>query len=216
MAKIIPKTTFLLTLYGYPGSGKTYLSRQLSDAINAVHLESERIRQEVFINPVYDLNENKKLWQIMNYMAEKFLSAGVSVIFDYNAGKSFQRHQLKVLSKKHSATNLVVWQQIDSETAYSRIRRRDKRKSDDKYSVVIPGNIFKSMISSMQNPTNSEDYVVVSGKHVFQTQKNAVLNKMRQLNIIDEQTAHEHLAMPGMVNLIPNGLNSNHRNVIIR
>ncbi len=216
MAKIAPKSTFLLTLYGYPSSGKTYLSRQLSDSINCVHLEAERIRQELFVNPVYDLNENKRLWQIMNYFAEKFLSAGLSVIFDYNAAKSFQRHQLKTLARKHSAVNLVVWQQIDPETAFSRNKRRDKRKTDDKYSVVIPGEIFKSMISVMQNPTNSEDYVVVSGKHVFQTQKNAILNKMRQLNIIDDQVAHEHLAMPGMVNLIPNGTNSGHRNVIIR
>ncbi len=216
MAKISPKSTFLLTLYGYPGSGKTYLSRQLSEVINAVHLDSERIRQELFSHPVYDLPENKKLWQIMNYLAEKFLSVGVSVIFDYNVGKSFQRHQLTSLARKHAATNLVVWQQIDPETAYSRNRRRDKRKSDDKYSVVISPDVFKSMISSMQNPTNSEDYVVVSGKHVFQTQKNAVLNKMRQLNIIDDQIAQEHLTMPGMVNLIPNAINSNHRNVIIR
>ena len=215
MSKIAPKTPFLLTLYGYPSSGKTYLSRQLSETIASVHLESERIRHELFRNPVYDVSENKQLWEIMNYLAEKFLGAGVSVIFDYNAAKTFQRHQLKALAKKNSAFNLVVWQQIDPETAFVRNRRRDKRKSDDKYSPIIPGDTFKTFISVMQNPTLSEDYVVVSGKHVFSTQKNAIFNKLRQLNIIDDQTLNENITKPGMVNLVP-PINQNHRNVIIR
>ncbi len=217
MSKINPKTPFLLTLYGYPGSGKTFLSRQLTEVISAVHLDSDRIRFELFSNPKYDKNEDKILSQVMNYMTEKFLTAGVSVVYDVNAARSFDRHKLKAMAKKFSALNLVVWLQIDADTAFVRNKKRDKRKSDDKYSLILSTSMFKNMISFMQNPTPNEDYVVVSGKHAFLTQKNAIFNKMRQLNIIDTISANEHLAMPGMVNLVPNGnMNLHHRNVIIR
>lgn len=220
MNKIISKTPFMLVLYGYPGSGKTYFSRQLSETIQSAHLQADRIRSELFSKPRYDKQETDIVNQLMNYMAEEFLKAGVSVIYDTNAMRSAHRHQLRELARKSHAVNLLVWFQMDPETAYIRNKKRDKRKADDKYAASLDNQSFKDLISHMQNPTNIEDYVVVSGKHVFQTQKSSIFNKLREIGIIENSDASEHLAMPGMVNLVPKlndgRVNLKRRNIIIR
>lgn len=218
MNKIIPKTPFLLVLYGYPGSGKTYLSRQLSETIQTAHLQADRIRAELFNAPRYDKQENDIVNQLMNYMAEEFLKAGVSVVYDTNAMRASHRHQLRDLARRSHATNLLVWFQMDPESAYLRNKKRDKRKADDKYAASWDSKSFKELISHMQNPTNFEDYVVVSGKHVFQTQKSSIFNKLREIGVIETVDASGHLAMPGMVNLIPNNgrVDLTRRNIVIR
>lgn len=220
MNKIVPKTPFMLVLYGYPGSGKTYFSRQLNETIQSAHLQADRIRAELFDKPRYDKQENDIVNQLMNYMAEEFLKSGVSVIYDTNAMRSSHRLQLRELSRKSHAVNLLVWFQMDPETAYIRNKKRDKRKADDKYAASLDNNSFKEILSHMQNPTNIEDYVVVSGKHVFQTQKSSIFNKLREIGVIETIDASEHLAMPGMVNLIPKlndgRVNLKRRNIIIR
>jgi predicted kinase len=80
MAKVIPSRPALIMLYGFPGSGKTYFARQFCDAIQAVHVQGDRIRAELFEQPRYDKAENAVVTQLMNYMTEEFLAAGISVL----------------------------------------------------------------------------------------------------------------------------------------
>src|SRR5205809_7002536 len=133
MAKIIPAKPFLLMLYGFPGSGKTYFARQLSENMQVAHLQADRIRSELFEEPRHDRRENEIVAQLMNYMAEEFLAAGVSVIYDTNAMRARQRHDLRALARRGGAKSLVVWFQMDQDTAFLRNVKRDRRRADDKY-----------------------------------------------------------------------------------
>ncbi len=220
MSKIIPQKPILIILYGYPGSGKTYTARQLNETLLSAHLQADRIRAELFESPQYDKKEDTIINQLMNYMAEEFLNAGVSVVYDINASRIGQRFTLRELAKKSHAENLLIWFQMDTETAYIRNKKRDHRRADDKYSASWDKNSFKELISHMQNPTNLENYLVISGKHSFQTQKNAILNKLREMSVIYSGDTTNHLAMPGMVNLIPQANNGRvdltRRNIVIR
>ena len=82
MSKVISTKPVLIMLYGYPGSGKTHFARQLSETLQAAHVHGDRIRGELFDKPQYDTHENEIVNHLMIYMAEEFLKAGVSVIFD--------------------------------------------------------------------------------------------------------------------------------------
>jgi hypothetical protein len=55
----------------------------------------------------------------------------------------------------------------------------------------------------MQNP-EGEDYLVISGKHTFDTQKNAVINRLYQMGLIGSDTIQHTITKPGLINLIPN------------
>lgn len=204
MTKITPTKPILLCLYGFPGAGKSYLARNLTSALNIAHVNADRIRGELFANPKFDEQENAIVRHLMNYMTEEFLAAGVSVVYDTNAKRAAQRQRLKDLAAKHRAEYLLVWLQIDADSAFSRTQRRDRRTADDKFAEQLSREGFNKRLAEMQNP-ESENYIVVSGKHAFVTQKNAVINRLYQDGLINITNVQNNLAAkPGLVNLVPN------------
>ncbi len=189
--------------YGFPGSGKTYFGRQFAEEIQAAVIQSDRIRNELFEKPRFDQQENNVVAQLMDYMAEEFLSAGLSVIYDTSAMRHVQRKALREMAKRHNVTPVLVWFQIDIESAFARNVKRDRRKADDHYAAAWDRTTFESIVSYMQNPEYHEDPIVISGKHNFSTQKNTVVSKLSNKGIIKTHDYASHLAKPGMVNLIP-------------
>lgn len=208
-------------LYGFPGAGKTHFARQLCDQISAAHVQSDRIRNELFEQPRYDKRENEIVSHLMDYMTEEFLNAGVSVVYDTNAMRLSQRRNLRELARKTKAGQVLIWLQIDTETALQRVLKRDRRKADDKYAAPYIKETFENYISGMQNPATTEDYVVISGKHTFNTQRNAVLKRFYETGIISAETVTSHVVKPELVNLIPSNpaagrVDMSRRNIIIR
>ena len=218
MAKIYPNKPFLMLFYGYPGAGKTYFARQFCDNIQAAHVQSDRIRAELFDEPRYDKQENDIVNQLMNYMTEEFLSAGLSVAYDANALRTKQRKQLYDMAYKCHATPLLIWFQMDQETAFARNIKRDRRRADDKYAGAWDRSTFDEIVGHMQNPGPGEDYTVISGKHLFNMQQSAVVHKMRSKGILAHGDANQKVVKPGLVNLVPNQgrFDASRRNISIR
>ena len=54
----------LFLLYGFPGAGKTYFARQLSEDLNAAHVQADRVRHELFEEPRFDKQENQVVAQL--------------------------------------------------------------------------------------------------------------------------------------------------------
>jgi len=204
MMKIVPTTPLLIMLYGYPGAGKSYVARQLSNHIQAAHVQGDRIRYELFEKPRYDKQENAIITQLMDYMTEEFLSSGISVIYDTNALRAAQRHSLREVARRAQAKPLVIWLQIDADSAFERTQKRDRRKADDRYAPILDQETFRSVSSHMQNPTMADDYVVISGKHVFNTQLSAIMKKLHDMNVVHIDEMSSGVAKPELVNRIPN------------
>jgi len=196
----------MFLLYGYPGSGKTYFARQLCDELQAAHVHSDRIRAELFETPRFDKQENNVVTQIMRYMSEEFLGAGVSVVFDVNALRVAQRRTLRDMARKAHAEPVLVWFQVDADTAFNRNRKRDRRKTDDKFTAALTRKQFDTYAHGMQNPTSTEEYIVVSGKHTYQTQRSAVIRKLYEKGLLQADQAQAGLAKPNLVNLVPSPL----------
>ena len=221
MSKTIPNQPLLILLYGYPGAGKTYFARQFCDRIQAAHLQADRIRGELFEKPRYDKQENDVITQLMNYMTEEFLTAGLSVVYDVNAMRLSQRHLLRELARKTHTHVLLVWFQMDPDTAFARNTKRDRRRADDKYTGAYEKKSYESILGHMQNPVPAEDYVVVSGKHTFDAQYVSVARRLRDLGLLSMRGATPPVK-PGLVNLVPQPnlykgrVDSSRRNIAIR
>jgi predicted kinase len=219
MQKVTPNKPLLIMLYGFPGSGKTYFARQLCEHLQAAHVHGDRIRAELFEQPRYDREENEVINHLMDYMTGEFLNAGMSVIYDTNSMRLTQRRAIRELGRKSDAQTLLVWQQIDPESSYLRASKRDRRRADDKFSPATDRNTFERIAGGMQNPQN-EDYIVISGKHVFDTQLSALMKRLRELGLVPINEASTKLVKPGLVNLIPNPaagrVDLSRRNIVIR
>ncbi|HSX37036.1 MAG TPA: ATP-binding protein [Patescibacteria group bacterium] len=220
MAKVVSTKPLLMLLYGFPGAGKTYFARQLCEHLQAAHVQGDRIRAELFEQPRYDKQENDVIAQLMDYMTGEFLSANISVVYDTNALRASQRLALRDMARKSKAQPLLVWLQIDAESAYLRGTKRDRRRADDKYAAQLDRPAFDKVIGYMQNPAISEDYVVISGKHAFSTQYSAVTKKLRELGLLYLGDSQSGIAKPELVNLVPNPaagrVDMARRNIVIR
>lgn len=203
MSKLRLQKPVLVGFYGYPGAGKSYLARNLSENMGLAHVSADRIRNELFEQPRFDEQENAIIDHLMRYMSEEFLNAGVGVAYDANLSRSSQRRALKDLAAQNKANFYLVWLQIDDESAFARTQSRDRRTSDDKFAEPLTRPVFDKKVSQMQNPSTDES-LVVSGKHTFTTQKSAIVSRFFQDGLVMADDAKNHMAKPGLVNLVPN------------
>lgn len=202
MTKVQLNKPTLICLFGHPGAGKSYFARNLTSHLQVAHLDADRIRSELFKQPRYDEQENAVIFHLMNYLAETFLNAGVSVVYDANAFRAGQRKRLRQLAELNKAQFLLIWIQTDSESAFTRTQRRDRRTSDDKFAEPHTKESFQKRMSHMQNPTD-EDPIVISGKHAFVTQKSTLMNRLYQTGLVTAVTVQQNIAKPGLINLVP-------------
>jgi len=116
---------------------------------------------------------------------------------------------------------MLVWIQLDLDTAWARCEARDRRTIDDKYSEELSKPMFESFIQNMQNP-NEERALVLSGKHLFNSQKTSLLRRLYEMNILSEEDLNQKIAKPELVNLVSRAqanagrADYSRRNVIVR
>lgn len=190
----------LVMLMGYPGSGKSYTASQLASLLGMAHLSSDKVREKLFPKPSYTPTEHRTVVQIMLLMAEQFLEIEESVVFDISLNRLSERKAMREMTKKRGATPFLLWLQIDRESAKARAQTKDKRRTEDKYTAKLSDAVFNSFVMAFQPPQN-EDYLVVSGKHTFNSQKGSILRKMREMGLIEDETLRSHVPKPELMNL---------------
>lgn len=215
-AKIIPQKPFLIMFYGYPGCGKSFFASQFAKEFqNSVYLPNHKINSDISRLASGNSHLAEK---ILDYMGENYLENGISVVTDAPVIKKSDRKRLSHIALKHGAVPVLVWMQIDADSAFLRTKLRSKKSKNSPGHPKYTKQEFEAITNSMQNPQN-EDFLVISGKHTYKTQRVAVMNKLSMLKIMNREQANKNIAKPNLVNLIPSSLSGRNgvgRNISIR
>jgi predicted kinase len=171
-------------MHGLPGAGKSAFARQFSELLGITHINTDRIRYELFDDAQFNPAENNTVLRLADYMSDTLLSSGQSIIFDMHLPTKILRKAMKKMADNNSAAFLLIWVQTDKDTAQFRSSHRDRRKPDDKYSFNLSSQTFE-MLSKRVSPPAGETTVVISGKHLFKYQSAGVLRKLQYLKVIE-------------------------------
>ncbi len=73
---------YTVIVMGLPGSGKTFLARQLAPVLGAAHISSDQVRDQYQLRGKYTLREKQRVYQHMLEQAAPHLQGGQSVLLD--------------------------------------------------------------------------------------------------------------------------------------
>lgn len=176
------KKPILFATLGYPGSGKTFFSRRFAKDFNLFHLNSDRLRLEMFSNPKYTIAENASVFRTMDFIADELLQRGISVIYDANSTKRIYRKRLQQIAKKRKAKYILLWFKTPVTTALKRIKKRSELRSElmKKYHKAIDDSVLFRIKSEEEEPRR-EPHIIIEAES-FNKQKHKVVKMISNIN----------------------------------
>lgn len=157
------KPRYVFITFGYPGSGKSFVSKWLAQKFNAVHLKVDDLRFTMFNGdrPELYTPENKMLVNnAVDYVYKQIVKTRTaSIILDGNFNQREKRREIASAAKKYDALPVVVWVKTPEAAAEQRIKSRAETEGH----VIFDPNIIPNMLKRMQPPDERENLIVIDG-----------------------------------------------------
>ena len=152
----------LYLFVGYPGSGKTSISKLIKEKTGAVHIWADRERHLQFKPVTYSRPESDELYTRLNSQCEQYLIEGKSVIYDTNFNFYLDRQLLRNIAKKHNAETVLIWMTTPIEIAKSRATS-ELHNSDTRILGVMKDEDFNRISNHLEKPLPSEKPIKIDG-----------------------------------------------------
>jgi predicted kinase len=148
-------------MLGYPGAGKTTISRMISELTGAVHIWADHERKAMFGRPLHTQSENQKLYGHLNQVAEDLLTHGKSVIFDTNFNFFRDREHLRQIAAKHGAQTKLVW--VTTPHDIAKERATNAGSHDTRVLGDMPPEQFERLAGNLEPPHDTEQAITING-----------------------------------------------------
>ena len=150
-------------MVGYPGAGKTTISKYIHELTGAVHLWVDGERQQRFSQPTYSQAENTSLYDDLNALTVELLSTGKSVIFDTNFNFYKDREYLRSLASQNSAECVIIWVTTPLGVAEQRAVKGKSHTNDTRPFGKIAEKDFKRIVGNFEVPRADEVVHKITG-----------------------------------------------------
>lgn len=162
-------------MVGYPGAGKTTVSKIIHEATGAVHLWADKIRNERFPNPTHSHEENLQLYSHLNEVAAELLAAGQDVIFDTNFNYFKDRQHMRDIADAHSATAKLIWITTPKDIAKERATLKAQNQ-DTRIWGNMPIDDFERISNKLEEPRPDENVIKIDGTRITSDYVRKLLN----------------------------------------
>lgn len=153
-----------IMLVGIPGSGKSFFASQFSETFNTPYIDSEYIEQ--------CSRDAESAHGIISKVLAEIAKTKQTFIFEGNSDSKVRRIEFARWSRQHGYTPLLIWVQVDKNTALRRTLR----------AKTLTREQFDTVLRNFTGPRSDEKCIVVSGKHTYASQAKAVLSFLSQAN----------------------------------
>ncbi len=152
----------LYLMVGYPGAGKTTISKLIHQLTGAVHIWGDKERLVRFEHPKHTESESRELYRQLNTEVAELLKRGESVVFDTNFSYRRDRDHLRDIARQNGAKCQVIWLTTPRDVA----RKRAVEESEDK-PTRLWGNmlvaVFEKLVAKQEDPGNDEHPIRIRG-----------------------------------------------------
>lgn len=172
---ILPKTFYatymersqtLFLMLGFPGAGKTTVSKMIEQRTGAVHLWADHERRKRFGEPSFSHEENLKLYTDMNTMVDSLLARHKSVIFDTAFNFYKDREHLRQIAARHGARTVIIWVRTPKELARERATTNAHLQHTRMLGNMHPTEHFERLSNNLEPPIEGEHVIEFDGTHV--------------------------------------------------
>lgn len=127
--------TTLVVVCGLPGSGKTTVSEEISDRMDATLLRTDVVRKDLHPEPTYSSAETREVYAELNDRALQGLATGQHVVLDGTFRKMGQRQRARLTAAAAGADYLPLKVECDEGVVQERIAQRDGDASDADFEI---------------------------------------------------------------------------------
>jgi len=141
----------LVLTIGLPGSGKSTFCRRLRPLVNAVILESDALRHQIFGRPSYSASESRLLFQAIHEAARALLAEGNNVIVDATNLEEAHRRPLYAIAAEAQATLVLLHFSANEEVVAARLEGRAQNR-DALDNSTAGYDVYQAMSGRLEAP----------------------------------------------------------------
>jgi len=151
---------YAILVFGVPMSGRTQFAVRFSRQFKAPLLDFEHIpgiNRKAFLPIVTQIADSKQ-----------------NIVIDEHIDTFQQREKLRKVLYESGYQPVLVWIQTDVNTIKRRLKNHLK-------SVTRAKAYFEEQLDQLEAPEDSEEPIVISGKHTFSSQLRSVLSRLSKI-----------------------------------
>ncbi len=147
-----------IMMVGYPGSGKSFFAQKFADMFNAPYIDALTLTSYAKDVP--------SAMKIITNFAEEVAKTGQTFVYEGDTDSRTLRTEFVKWAKSFGYEPLIVWVQVEKDTAKARTLKKNSLDPD----------AFEEVIKQFSPPHETERPIVISGKHTYASQAKVVLS----------------------------------------
>lgn len=151
---------FQYILVGLPFSGKTTLSKAISEKLNIPRVNLDEVKFEMGFEGVSDNDVTHEQWKEIFDETDKrvieHLKQGKSVLHETSWTKKWKRDRARKLASDLGIDSVVLYVKVPEEVA----RKRWLKNRDEQQRFDLPEDVFEEAAKDFEVPTEDENLLV--------------------------------------------------------